>query len=236
MIKRILRKGLLEWLSGYSSPELAMGAVTWSQFGEDRLITTLFERGFTGTFVDVGAFHPIYLSNTYNLYLKGWQGWAIDPNPEMQGLFARLRPKDKFIQSAVGSQAGSVTRSLFDEGTFNCLNEHMDSVPEKYRKGARTLTVPSRPLAAILSDHKVERMDFLNVDCEGADLDILQSNDWKRWKPRVVCVEDHAEEWQSSDIVRCMGSYDYSLKYRAGLTSIFALRDRPMETGAGALS
>lgn len=235
MLKRILRKTLFKWLSGYSSAELGMGVVTWSQFGEDRLVTTLFDQNFAGTFVDVGAFHPIYLSNTYNLYLKGWRGLAIDPNPQMEALFARFRPKDTFVHSAVGTQSDFVAMTVFEEGTFNCLNQHLEQVPEKFRKGALTLSVPSKPLAAILSAYKVERMDFLNVDCEGADLEILQSNDWNRWKPRVVCVEDHAQEWQSSEIARYMMERNYSLRYRMGLTSIF-LSNKGLNGAATSLS
>jgi hypothetical protein len=64
-------------------------------------------------------------------------------------------------------------------------------------------------------------VDFLNVDCEGNDLNVLRSNDWSRWKPKVICVEDHADNWQQSEIVNFLGSVGYTLKYRAVFSSIF---------------
>jgi len=201
-----------------------MGAVSWSQFGEDRLIQTLFEPEHIGFFVDVGAFNPIYFSNSYGLYRKGWHGLAIDANLQMAEPFARFRPKDTFVHSAVGSHAEFVTIRMFEMGAFNCLDRYSENVPERFRGNMQNMKVPCKPLATILSGHKIGQIDFLNVDCEGMDLEILQSNDWKRWKPRVICVEDHSDEWQCSPITQYLVGCGYSVRFRAGLSSIFSLK------------
>jgi FkbM family methyltransferase len=221
IVKRALRKLITPLLWDYSSAEYQCGRVSFSQFGEDVLCGFFFSRGYRGYHVDVGAFHPLLLSNTYDFYRKGWRGLCIDANPDMADLFARFRPNDKFIHSAVGAQAGSIEMALFSDGTFNCLAEHLADVPEQIRNTARRVTVPIQPLSAILAQHNIAQVDLLNVDCEGNDLKVLESNDWKRWRPKVICVEDHADNWTQSDIAQYLNSVGYVLKYRAVFTSIF---------------
>lgn len=221
IVKRALRKLITPLLWDYSSAEYQCGRLSFSQFGEDVLCGFFFGRNHQGVYVDVGAFHPMLLSNTYDFYRKGWRGLCIDANPDIAGLFARFRPQDTFIHSAVGGQAGSIEMALFKDGAFNCLAEHLNDVPADIRQSARLVTVPIRPLSAILTENKVEKVDLLNVDCEGNDLKVLQSNDWNRWKPTVICVEDHAENWAQSDIAEYLASVGYTLKYRAVFTSIF---------------
>jgi len=111
--------------------------------------------------------------------------------------------------------------ALFTDGAFNCLSEHLKDVPPDVRASARLVQVPINPLSAILEKHQVQKVDFLNIDCEGNDLAVLRSNDWSRWKPLVICVEDHAESWQQSETVRFLASVGYSLKYRAVFSSVF---------------
>ncbi len=176
------------------------------------------------TYVDVGAFlRPSYLSNTYALSRLGWKGVAVDANASIAPLYGRFRPKDVFVHSAVGSRAGHVKMAMFEAGAFNCTVDQADQVPEPFRRQQAIVEVPIRPLGAILADRGVEAVDFLNVDCEGSDLEILQSNDWSRWRPSVVCVEDHSDEWQESEVTRYVMSLGYTLKYRAGLSTLFVI-------------
>jgi FkbM family methyltransferase len=219
--KRGARKLLTPVLWDYTSAELQCSRASFSQFGEDVLCELFFKHDFKGYFVDVGAYHPMSLSNTYNFYRKGWRGLSIDANPDVAGLFARFRPEDVFIHSAVGSETGQIEMALFSDGAFNCLASQMANVPEKLRRTARLVKVPINSLASILAGQNVRSVNFLNVDCEGNDLNVLRSNDWSRWKPEVVCVEDHTEDWQQSEITSYLGSVGYVLKYRAVFSSIF---------------
>jgi FkbM family methyltransferase len=225
LLKRALRKALTPRLWDYNSAEYQCGRLSFSQFGEDVLCGFFFSRDFKGCHVDVGAFHPLQFSNTYGFYRNGWRGLCIDANPDVAGLFARFRPDDVFIHSAVGRESGQVEMALFADGALNCLADQMEHVAESVRRTARLVKVPINPLAAILAGQNVKSIDFLNVDCEGNDLNVLRSNDWSRWRPRVICVEDHAEDWQKSELCGYLGSLDYVLKYRAVFSSIFITRE-----------
>jgi FkbM family methyltransferase len=221
LLKRAARKLLTPFLWDYTSAEYQCGRLSFSQFGEDVICDFFFSRNFRGCYVDVGAFHPMTVSNTYGFYRRGWRGLCIDANPDIAGLFARFRPDDIFIYSAIGRETGQIEMALFADGAFNCLAEQMANVPDDVRRTARLVKVPINPLASILAERNIKEIDFLNVDCEGNDLNVLLSNDWSRWKPTVICVEDHADNWQSSEIVQFLGTVGYTLKYRAVLSSIF---------------
>lgn len=221
LFKRAQRKALTPCLWDYNSAEYQCGRLSFSQFGEDVLCDFFFSHDYKGCHVDVGAFHPLQFSNTYGFYRKGWRGLCIDANPDVAGLFARFRPEDAFIHSAVGQEQGQIEMALFADGTLNCLANQLPHVPEAIRRTARMVQVPISTLAAILAAKNVGVVDFLNVDCEGHDLNVLRSNDWSRWQPRVICVEDHADNWSSSEIVKYLASVGYTLKYRAVFSSIF---------------
>jgi FkbM family methyltransferase len=220
LIKRAVRKFLTPLLWDYSSAEMQCGQIVFSQFGEDILCGFFFGRNFKGTYVEVGSFHPMLLSNTYNFYRNGWRGVCIDANPEVGPLFERFRPEDTFIHSAVGEETGHIELATFKDGAFNCLSEHLPEVPETIRHTAKLIRVPIRPLSNILAEEKISSVHLLSVDCEGNDLAVLRSNDWEKCRPNVICVEDHGN-WQQSEIVQFLSSVGYSLKYRPGFSSIF---------------
>ena len=221
LFKRALRKILTPRLWDYTSAELQCSRASFSQFGEDILCGFFFSREYRGYYVDVGAFHPMSLSNTYDFYRRGWRGVAIDANPDVAALFARFRPDDVYIHSAVGEKEGQIEMALFAEGAFNCSADQMANVPEDVRRTARIVQVPLKTLASILAAQNVREIDFLNIDCEGNDLKVLRSNDWTRWQPKVICVEDHADNWSQSETVNYLKSVGYTLKYRAVFSSIF---------------
>jgi len=223
LIKRAFRKLLTPVLWGYTSAEYQSASLTFSQFGEDVLMRYIFKADYRGFYVDVGAFHPMSFSNTYELYRKGWRGIAIDPNPDCGVLFTRFRPEDTFIQSAVGTDSGLVEMAMFKQATFNCTSDQIDKVPENVRRHTRLLQITIRPLSEILDSKGITKVDLLSVDCEGSDLKVLRSNDWARWKPSVVCVEDHEDDWLQSETAQYLNSLGYRLRYRSGLSSIYIL-------------
>lgn len=174
----------------------------YSQYGEDALLQAITQsRDKRGVYVDVGCFEPISLSNTYMLYRQGWHGIAIDPNADMAPLWKKHRPRDKFIGCAVGAQAGSMGYHKNHEFP----NEsHLDST-------VATITVPVRRLDEILSTELPPRttIDVMSVDCEGFDLSVLQSNDFHRFRPRVLIVEDSTHG--NSELAEYVQSLDYTL-------------------------
>ena len=225
-LKRLGRKALLPWLTGYSNNDWYQSRLCFSQFGEDIGLIHLLgdEAGLKRTYVDVGAYDPVYLSNTYELYRRGWSGLVIDANPSVIARYASRRPRDIAINAFVGDLCGSVDFSIFDADMFSTLTSNIDSVPERWRKGERRISVRCVPLSDLLVESEIRDISLLNVDAEGCDLKVLQSLDWDRWQPTVVCCEDHADDWTRSPTQTFLVEHGYSLCGRYGVTSIFNSR------------
>ncbi|MDP2143185.1 MAG: FkbM family methyltransferase [Gallionella sp.] len=178
------------------------GRVSYAQEGEDLLLQRIFAGVKQGFYVDVGAHHPLRFSNTYLLYRRGWRGVNIDAMPGSMDSFGRLRPSDINVESAVALEDARLTYFVFKEKALNTFDENL---AEQYTKSGLAivsrLEVRARPLADLLSEHLPagQSIDLLTVDVEGLDLDVLKSNDWQRFRPRVLIVEELRQSPRGGD-------------------------------------
>ena len=172
---------------------IPLGRLSYSQEGEDLILARLLgasaARGF---FVDVGAHHPVRFSNTYYFYRRGWRGINIDPLPGTEFRFRRMRPRDITLECGVAAKPGVLTYHSFNEPALNTFSEEeaAKKIQGEYHVVTRT-QVPVRRLDDLLNQHMPFGMaiDFLTIDAEGLDFEIVQSNDWQRYRPRFVLVE-----------------------------------------------
>ena len=190
----------------------------FSQFGEDAYVDLFFSGKKKGFYVDVGAFHPLNISNTYVFYKKGWRGINIEPNPASFQFFPKYRPGDINLNVAVGLENREVL--------FNCNEEFsgIDDETHLYRNHPRLKTqcwIKSMPLASIFQEHlpKGTKIDFMSVDCEGHDEEVLKSNDWSLFRPQLILVEDHKRNDRTIDHI--LLSVDYQFERKLGLTKVF---------------
>ena len=165
--------------------------LSFSQFGEDLVLDDLFADREDGCYVDVGAHHPRRLSNTFALYRRGWSGVAIDPTSAAAASFRLERPRDRFFQTAVATDRSTRTLFVYSDSAMNTLrSEVVRSRNDRGLAEIGEVQVAALPLREILERARVpSRFELLAVDTEGADLDVLLSSDWQKWKPKVVCVE-----------------------------------------------
>lgn len=166
---------------------------SWSQEGEDLVLDRLFKRKKNGFYVDVGAHHPKRFSNTYLFYKKGWSGINIDSMPGTEKLFKKFRPRDITLEMGVAEKEGYLDYYIFNETALNGFSKNLsmsrDESDTSY-KLQRVTKIKVFPLRKILETHMGERdIDFLNVDVEGLDLQVLKSNDWSKYRPKVVLAE-----------------------------------------------
>lgn len=167
--------------------------ISFSQEGEDLIVRRKFEGLGQGFYVDVGAHHPTRFSNTMSFYRRGWRGINIDANPDAIRLFERARPGDINICAGIANAGGSLTFHAFDEpavSTFDVQLADELAANSTYRLLDRR-EVKVRRLADILEEALPanQSIDFISIDVEGLDLDVMQSNDWKRFRSRCLLVE-----------------------------------------------
>jgi len=164
----------------------------YSQEGEDILLSRIFENKKTGFFVDVGAHHPQRFSNTFLLYKRGWHGINIDPLPGSMKIFEKIRPRDTNLEIAVSEKEQELTYYMFSEPALNGFSKNISMQRQNEDCEIKNMIkVPSLPLATILANHLPKRqiIDLLNVDVEGLDLEVLKSNDWRIYRPKIILVE-----------------------------------------------
>ncbi len=169
---------------------------SYAQEGEDLILGRYFEYAPPGFYVDVGAHDPRRFSNTYLLQRRGWRGINIDATPGSMRRFRVARPRDINLECAVGAAPGTATLFQFNEPALNTLDATL--VPLYESHGYRVVAkqdIRVRPLADILAEHAPpgQGIQLMSVDVEGFDLQVLQSNDWVRFRPTVLVVESLKE-------------------------------------------
>ena len=199
LVKLILGKRLFDVAVGLNAVVSdRQGYRSYSQEGEDRVLASLLFKVHGGKeisdgfYVDVGAHHPYRYSNTCFFYRRGWRGINIDAMPGSMDLFRKERPRDINVETGIGRQAGTSKFYVFNVPALNTFDEDLAKARSNDAwRVTQTLDVPIAPLSKILQEHlpKGRTIDFLTVDVEGFDMDVLQSNDWSHYRPSVVLVE-----------------------------------------------
>ena len=164
--------------------------ISYAQNAEDVVLARLFAGRTGGRYVDVGAGDPVEASVTKHFYDIGWRGVNVEPVPSLAGKLAAARPEDVTLPVAVGAKAGTaVLHVVAGEWGWSTLD---DQLAGTYRRAhgweVHDIEVELVTLAAILDDHPGQ-VDFLKIDVEGAEQDVIEGADWTRHRPRVIVVE-----------------------------------------------
>jgi len=168
------------------------------------ILKRFFESGKseTGFYVDVGAYHPFRFSNTYFFYKKGWRGINIDATPGCMRLFNKIRQRDLNLEYAISESKEALPYYMFKDAALNTFSKEL---VDNYIKNGHILLreemIKIYPLSKILDDYldRGTKIDFMSVDAEGFDLQVLKSNDWDKYRPIVILVESLDFDLVSSD-------------------------------------
>lgn len=187
-VKNILRRGrdCLTWDPWVNR--------SWSQEGEDQILRRIFEKQVAGFYVDVGAHHPKRFSNTYLFYRRGWRGINIDAMPGSMMIFDSARPRDINLEMGIGLSVGKLDYYVFNEPALNGFSK--DLAEQRHEADTacqirKVIKVDVQPLSQVLDRHlnTNQEIDFMSVDVEGLDFDVLKSNDWSKYRPKFVLAE-----------------------------------------------
>ena len=179
---------------------------------EIQLIWDFFDHSKTGFFVEVGANDPINLSLTYYLEINGWSGILIEPQPDLTEQLKAKR-KAKVWPVACGAPEDRGEAELFILGEFSSLKKHVVFTDLVY---SDSITVSVMTLDEILQAEGNPTIDFLSIDVEGTELNVLRGIDLKRVRPRLIFIEYHI---LSLDIHRFLLHHKYKLIRRTGVNS-----------------
>ena len=161
-------------------------------FGEDLFIQDYFKNKPKGYYIDVGCYHPLDGNNTQLLYKNGWSGINFDINYYSVKLFDFLRKRDLNIHSGISQKKSMLTMYYRKEiNMLNTLDEKIAKI--HFRNGYKKRNVQVNNLDFFISKNfkKQKKIDFLNIDVEGAELNVLKSLNFKNYKPQLICIEIH---------------------------------------------
>ena len=164
--------------------------LSYTQNMEDYHLAMAFEGQPAGFYVDVGGGHPVADNVSLWFYERGWRGLVVEPQPELARLYPRVRPRDLVHRGLVGREDGMIDFFHFNRlhGFSTTVRGHADNA-KNFGVDYETVTLPVVTLATLLEKHRISEIDFLKIDVEGAEADVLQGNDWTRFRPKIVLAE-----------------------------------------------
>jgi FkbM family methyltransferase len=202
---------------------------SYSQEGEDLILyRILYGKIQKGFYVDVGAHHPKRFSNTYFFYKKGWNGINIEPMPGSKKIFDKYRPNDINIEIPISDKEDELTYYMFNDAALNGFSKEISQQRNEFKdyKIIKTANLKTRTLRSVLNEYLPagQKIDVLSIDVEGLDLEVLKSNDWDKYKPTIILVEDKDftfESPHSSDTFDYLQKMEYKLIAKTKKTLIF---------------
>ena len=163
---------------------------SYSMDGEDIAVEVFNKKKDKGFYVDIGAHHPIQRNNTNLLFQKGWEGINIDVNEFSIDLFNFLRPNDLNLLTAISDKEGEI--SFYYQKKFSQLNTTDKKIANEHFQGKfKEKKVKCQTIQNILdnSKYKNKKIDFLNIDIEGAEMKVLKTLDFTKHNPTLICIE-----------------------------------------------
>ncbi len=190
--------------------------------GEDIEISKCFKDKQNGFYVDVGVYHPIERNNTVLLYKQGWEGVNIDISSFSIKLFNHLRPRDINLNLAISKNEGDV--EMYFQKKLSQLSTIKKNQAEKSFQGnIKIKKIHSKTLTSVLDDSRFKgrKIDLLDIDVEGADIDVLESLDFERYSPEIICVEVIEENNEDSHIFNFLREKNYKKIWSGVFSHVF---------------
>ncbi|HEY1045599.1 MAG TPA: FkbM family methyltransferase [Bacteroidia bacterium] len=219
---------LFDYLEGKRKDWFGKPKKTYSGEGEDLIIEKFIKGKRNGVYVDVGCYHPKVGSNTFKLFKKGWSGINIDPNPNTIKTFNQYRPGDINLNIGISESGQKLVYHEFKESAVSTFSEEFYQL--RLQQGAQYIgstTIETKTLADVFNQYLGDKkIDVLDIDTEGIDIEVLRSNDWTKFKPQLILVEDQDDnisnltELESYKFLAPLG---YKLIAKTMSTAIYSL-------------
>ena len=203
--------------------------IFFSADGEDSILDKWISDINNGFYIDLGSNFPLYASNTYGLYLKGWRGICIDPNPGLKLKYSILRSKDIFINSAIVTNNKKKNQNFYfykNNNELNTFSKTRVNIQKKLynRIPSKIVKVNQIKINDLINMINKREVHFLNIDIEGLENDIIKSLIKKKVLPWCIAIEElgtTCENLKSSKIKKILNKSGYFLGSKTFLTSIY---------------
>jgi FkbM family methyltransferase len=191
--------------------------LSYAQNMEDYHLDVAFGGARQGRYVDIGGGHPVAGSVSFWFYQRGWSGIVVEPQPALAALHRRLRPRDTLVEAVIGRSSGETDFFKIDRlhGLSTTVRVNAEAAGV-HGVGFETMKLPSISLADLCRTHEIDKVDFLKIDVEGAERDVLEGADWSTYRPRIVMLEAvtplaNAPAWSDWEPLLLENNYQFAL-------------------------
>jgi FkbM family methyltransferase len=184
---------------------------SYASLNEDQIIDWLLGYRKTGKYIDIGANDPEIISNTRLFYERGWNGINVEPNKKDFDKLQKIRIKDINLNFAVGTGDIKYYLNCGDTTASTCDPKLAE---ERGLKNAQTLKL--KPLKEIFEENHLTKVDFISIDVESFENEVLRSNDWDKYKADLLCIEGTGYGW--------LKKYGYRFAFWDGFNSYYKLK------------
>lgn len=216
-----MREAKVKFTDGYSIK-------SYSQEGEDMILNRIFGDQIRGFYIDVGAHHPKRYSNTYYFYKRGWRGINLDAMPGSMDPFNKERPRDINVEKPISDKKEVLCYYIFNEPAYNGFSKEISLQRDGFKNYfiEATKVLETSTLEEILDKHLPynQTIDFLSIDVEGLDFNVLKSNNFKKYRPKVILIEvlgSKLEDIMANEISQFLKEKGYSIYAKAVNTVFF---------------
>lgn len=171
---------------------------TYAQYNEDIILLALLHDVKKGFYVDVGANYPTTDSVTKLFYDQGWNGINIEPIKSLHKELKKKRPRDINIQSGIGAKSGLAKFREYPTASGHSTFDNKQKAAQDKSLKYKEYDVPIKTLEEIFVENEVSHVDFLKVDVEGFEHEVIAGNNWKKYRPDVLCIEANhvSQDWK----------------------------------------
>ena len=192
----------------------------YGEFGEDVFINRILKSINSGKYVDVGCYHPFKGSLTVDLYKKGWTGINIDISKTSIDLFKLIRTKDINLNIAVSNFDGET--HYYENSPINQQNSLIKS-----NESQKTIKIKCKKLNTILEENNLNKFEYLNIDVEGNELNVVKGLDLVKYNPNLITIENNnliIEDYIKSEIYNLLKDRNYDFIGKSGVTNFFLIK------------
>jgi len=192
--------------------------VTYAQNREDFYLWALLGHRKDGFYVDVGSHHPEFHSVTKLFYDRGWRGINIEPNPLLHKTFIGARKRDTNLNLGVADKEGMLRfRNYPNHNGLSTFSEAIMELHEQEGLPYEDSKVKVVPISQLLKKYKVPHIDFMKIDVEGFEVEVMKGNDWNKFRPSVLAIEATVRK-EIAPLVKELG---YKLEFFDGLNNYY---------------
>lgn len=192
----------------------------YSQYRQDMLLRIfLFPEKNDGVFIDIGGNHPITINNTYYFEQIGWTGLAFEPLKSKNRLWEEER-KTECLPIALGKVEAEMEFIEYEDDVMSGIKGNADfagAVKDTYM-------VKVRPLGMVLKEHNITHVDFMSIDVEGGELDVLDGIDFDNVDIYCILIENNKGSKKAKQVRKYLIQKGYFLFGRLWLDDVWVKR------------